>query len=121
MRVWNALRRRPMAVPVLAIVLAFAVVCPMMAGAGSPAQQGCHSGSESAPAGHPAGQDRVAACCSSVTVPKVVAPAPSPSGALSGFGVATPVRVLAGAVTPDPVAAGPPGPPRFLVCASLLI
>ena len=42
-------RRKPPAAAVLAVVLAFAVVCPLMAAPGVPAEQSCHGGSEPVP------------------------------------------------------------------------
>ena len=70
-------RRKPLTATVLAVVLAFAVVCPLMAAPGIPADQGCHGSSEPAPEA-----ERVSVCCSSVTVPKLLTPEPGPAAVL---------------------------------------
>ena len=110
------LRRKPLAVAVTAVVLAFAVVCPLMAAPGVPAGQGCHSGSEPASDG-----ERANVCCSSVTVPKLLTPEPGPAAAL-------PASVEAARVVlkwnHQPGGALPfrePAPPLFVRHAALLI
>ncbi len=120
MRVWSAPRRSPMAVPVLAIVLAFAVVCPIMAAPGIPDVQGCHGGTEPTPVEQ---AQEVVACCSSVTVPKSVAPAPRAGSLMFPAGSAAPLCGAAAAVEsdPDPASHRRSELRLFLICASLLI
>ena len=109
-------RRKPLAATVLAVVLAFAVVCPLMAAPGVPAEQGCHGSSVPAP-----DSERVSVCCSSVTVPRLLAPEPGPAAVL-------PASVeLAGTIAswhrqPDgPLPPREPRPPLFVRHAALLI
>ena len=115
MRKTGPIGRKPLAAAVLAVVLAFAVVCPLMAAPGIPADQSCHGGSEPAP-----DAERVSVCCSSVTVPRLVTAEPGPA-ALSA--VIAAVRVVP---KWDRQPAGPlpprePGTPLFVRHAALLI
>lgn len=109
-------RRKPPAAAVLAVVLAFAVVCPLMAAPGIPAEQSCHGGSEPAP-----DADRVSVCCSSVTVPKLLTPEPGPAAVLPASGES--VRAVARwNRQPDgPLPPREPRPPLFVRHAALLI
>ena len=109
------LGRKPLAAAVVAVVLAFAVVCPVMAAPGVPVEQGCHTNPEPT---H--GDDRTAACCSSVTVPKQLqsepgVPAPLPS-------IAAAVRTWAwGSRFDGPLPDREARPPLFVQHAALLI
>ena len=112
----GSLRRKPLAAAVLAVVLAFAVVCPLMAAPGIPAEQVCHTGSEPASEG-----ERMNVCCSSVTLPKLLAPDPGPATVL-------PVAVETSVAPPrwnhqpgDPLPPREPNPPLFVQHAALLI
>ena len=110
------LRRKPLNAAVLAVVLAFAVVCPLMAAPGVPAEQGCHGGS--GPASDAEGVD---VCCSSVTVPKLLGPEPGPAAALPaslevGRGVREWNHAPEGFLPPRE-----PSPPLFVRHAALLI
>ena len=109
-------RRKPPAAAVLAVVLAFAVVCPLMAAPGIPAEQSCHGSSEPAP-----DAERVSVCCSSVTVPKLLAPEPGPAAVLPASG--EPVRaIVRWKLQPDgPLPPREPRPPLFVRHAALLI
>ncbi len=109
-------RRKPLAAAVLAVVLAFAVVCPLMAAPGIPAEASCHGGSEPAP-----DAERVSVCCSSVTVPKLLAPEPGPAAVLPAS--VEPIRTVAGwNRQPDgPLPPREPRPPLFVRHAALLI
>lgn len=109
-------RRRPPAFGVLATVLAFAVVCPLMAAPGIPEDQGCHGGSEPEPA-----TERVSVCCSAAMTPKAIPAEPGP--AVVGAGCRDEARAI-------PVSIRPPGetftmhradPPLFVRHAALLI
>lgn len=112
----SPVRRKPLAATVLAVVLAFAVVCPLMAAPGVPADQGCHSGSAPAPGG-----ERASVCCSSVTIPKLLAPDPSPAPALATLVEAAP-EAAKGTWQPDASPAPrEPRPPLFVRHAALLI
>ena len=105
--------------PVGALVLAFAVVCPAMAGPGVPEAQGCHGGSESLPE---TPVETVAACCASVTVPKAAAPEvdllqmPRLAGSNASWESRTEESRDPGAPPP-----ADSGAPRFLRHAALLI
>ena len=84
---WDgAARKKPLAAAVAAVALAFAVVCPVMAGPGVPEDQGCHGGSGDG--GDEAGPGVV--CCSSVTAPRLFLPDPGPEAALSFSGETSP-------------------------------
>ena len=109
-------RRKPLAATVLAVVLAFAVVCPLMAAPGIPAEASCHGSSEPAP-----GAERVSVCCSSVTVPKLLTPEPGPAAVLPASG--EPVAAVARwNRQPDgPLPPREPRPPLFVQHAALLI
>ena len=109
-------RRKPLAAAVLAVVLAFAVVCPLMAAPGIPAEQSCHGSSEPAP-----DAERVSVCCSSVTVPKLLTPEPGPAAVLPASG--EPVAAVATwNRQPDgPLPPREPRPPLFVRHAALLI
>ncbi len=109
-------RRKPLAAAVLAVVLAFAVVCPLMAAPGIPAEASCHGGSEPAPEA-----ERVSVCCSSVTVPKLLTPEPGPAAVLPASG--EPVRAVPNwNRQPDgPLPPREPRPPLFVRHAALLI
>ncbi|MCY3746939.1 MAG: hypothetical protein F4228_02075 [Acidobacteria bacterium] len=109
-------RQKPLAATVLAVVLAFAVVCPLMAAPGIPAEASCHGSSESAP-----DAERVSACCSSVTVPKLLTPEPGPAAVLPAS--VEPVQVVSRwNRQPDgPLSPREPRPPLFVRHAALLI
>lgn len=116
MKRFGSARRKPLAATVLAVVLAFAVVCPLMAAPGIPADQSCHGSSEPAP-----DTDRVSVCCSSVTVPKLLTSEPGPAAAL-------PASVEAVRTVPNrndrpggPLPPREPRPPLFIQHAALLI
>ena len=108
--------RKPLAAAILAVVLAFAVVCPLMAAPGIPAEASCHGSSEPAP-----DTERVSVCCSSVTVPKLLTPEPGPAAVLPAFGES--VRAVARwNRQPDgPLPPREPRPPLFVQHAALLI
>lgn len=116
MKPFTSTRRKPMAATVLAVVLAFAVVCPLMAAPGVPAEASCHGSSEPAP-----DAERMSVCCSSVTVPKLLAPEPGPAAALPASG--EPVRAVAGWNRQPDGLLPPrePRPPLFVRHAALLI
>lgn len=109
-------RRKPLAATVLAVVLAFAVVCPLMAAPGIPTDQSCHGSPEPAPA-----TERVSVCCSSVTVPKLITPEPGPAAVLAAS--AEIVRAVPnGNHRPSgPLPPREPRPPLFVQHAALLI
>jgi len=116
MKLVTSTRRKPLAATVLAVVLAFAVVCPLMAAPGIPAEQSCHGSSEPAPKA-----ERVSVCCSSVTVPKLLTPEPGPAAVLPA--ATEPVRTVAAwNRQPDgPLPPREPRPPLFVRHAALLI
>lgn len=116
MKLIGPIRRKPLAAAVLAVVLAFAVVCPLMAAPGVPADQGCHSSSDPAP-----GAEDVNVCCSSVTVPKLLTPDPGSVSMLPASGETASVvpgwnHLLDGRIPPRE-----PKPPLFVQYAALLI
>ena len=116
MKLFTSTRRKPLAATVLAVVLAFAVVCPLMAAPGIPAEASCHGSSEPAP-----DAERVSVCCSSVTVPKLLTPEPGPAAVLPASG--EPVAAVATwNRQPDgPLPRREPRPPLFVRHAALLI
>ena len=116
MKLVTTSRRKPQAAIVLAVVLAFAVVCPLMAAPGIPVEASCHGSSEPAP-----DAERVSVCCSSVTVPKLLTPEPGPAAVLPASG--EPVRVVSRwNRQPDgPSPPREPRPPLFVQHAALLI
>ena len=116
MRQLGRLRRKPLAAAVLAVVLAFAVVCPLMAAPGVPADQGCHGSSEPAPSG-----ERVSVCCSSVTIPKLLTPDPGPVAALPASLEAAPDVPLRNHPSDGSLRLREPKPPLFIRHAALLI
>ena len=107
---------KPLTVAVLAVVLAFAVVCPLMAAPGVPAEASCHGGPEPAPDAEP-----VSVCCSSVTIPRLLTPEPGPAAVLPA--AVEPVRVVPRwNRQPDgPLSPREPRPPLFVRHAALLI
>lgn len=109
-------RRKPLAATVLAVVLAFAVVCPLMAAPGIPADQGCHGSSEPAP-----DAERVSVCCSSVTVPKLLNSEPGPAAALPASLDIVREGPRWTRETGDPLPPREPSPPLFVRHAALLI
>ena len=109
-------RRKPLAAAVLAVVLAFAVVCPLMAAPGIPAEQSCHGGSEPAP-----DAERVSVCCSSVTVPRLLTPEPGPAAVLPASGEPLQATVRWNRQPDGPLPPREPRPPLFVRHAALLI
>ena len=107
--------RQPLAGALVALVLAFAVVCPVMAAPGVPESQGCHQEHESTP-------DAVvesATCCSSVIAPRPVETGPDAvSALLPVVATAEPARTASPAAAPR---FRETGPPLFLRHAALLI
>lgn len=116
MRLAAPTRRKPLAATVLAVVLAFAVVCPLMAAPGIPADQGCHGSSEPAP-----DTERVSVCCSSVTVPKLLAPEPGPAVVLPASLDTVEAAPRWSREAGDPLPPREPNPPLFVQHAALLI
>ena len=109
-------RRKPLAAAVLAVVLAFAVVCPLMAAPGIPADQGCHGSSETAP-----DAERVSVCCSSVTVPKLLTPEPGPAAVLPASTEYVPAVRNWNDQPDGPLPPREPRPPLFVQHSALLI
>ena len=112
----GSMHRKPLAAAVLAVVLAFAVVCPLMAAPGVPVDQGCHGSSEPAP-----GEERASVCCSSVTVPKLLAPGPGLVAALPASFEAAPDIPRWNHQSDGPLPFRKPKPPLFVQHAALLI
>ena len=109
-------RRKPLAATVLAVVLAFAVVCPLMAAPGIPAEASCHGGSEPAP-----DAECVSVCCASVTVPKLLAPEPGPAAVLPASVEPVPAISRWNGQPDGPLPPREPRPPLFVRHAALLI
>lgn len=116
MRLAASKRRKPPAATVLAVVLAFAVVCPLMAAPGVPAEQSCHGSSEPAP-----DAERVSVCCSSVTVPKLLTPEPGPAAVLPASGEPVPAMADWNRQSDGSLPPREPRPPLFVQHAALLI
>ncbi len=116
MKLFTSTRRKPLAATVLAVVLAFAVVCPLMAAPGIPAEASCHGGSEPVP-----DAERVSACCSSVTVPKLLAPEPGPAAVLPASGESLQPIFRWNRQPDGPLPPREPRPPLFVRHAALLI
>ena len=110
-------RRKPLVAAVVAVVLAFAVVCPLMAAPGIPVDQGCHGGSEPSRGA----EQTTVVCCSSVTVPKVLTPEPGSETALASFAGAQPVVPVWNSRLDSPLPRREAKPPLFVQHASLLI
>ena len=100
----------------LAIGLAFAVVCPLMAAPGVPAEASCHGGSEPA-----SDTERVSVCCSSVTVPKLPAPEPGPAAVLPASVESVRTMAVWNRQPDGPLPPREPRPPLFVRHAALLI
>ena len=116
MQRFGDVRGKPLTAAVVAVVLAFAVVCPLMAAPGVPAEQGCHGGSEGTP-----DAERVSVCCSSVTVPKLLTPEPGPAVVLPAALDAAPAVPARNHETEARLPSRQPDPPLFVQHAALLI
>jgi len=107
--------RQPLAGALVALVLAFAVVCPVMAAPGVPESQGCHQEGGSTPDA----AMEATACCSSVIAPRPVETGPDTVPAL------LPMVITAEPKRAAPSVAAPhfreTGPPLFVRHAALLI
>jgi hypothetical protein len=109
-------RRKPLAAAVLAVVLAFAVVCPLMAAPGIPADQSCHGSSEPA-----RDTERVSVCCSSVTMPKLLTSEPGPAAVVPASVESVETGWHRNDRSDGPLPSREPRPPLFIRHAALLI